>query len=716
MSSYRIGIDVGGTFTDFVVYDVAARDISTFKVPTTPDDPSRGILTGLGQLPFDKSAIENISHGTTTATNLLIERKGSNAAFLVTEGHRDTLDVRRANRQELYDAQWTPPPPLVPRRNRLEIKERLTWDGGVALPLDEAQVEDVIETLKAREIEAVAICFMHSYQHPAHELRVKEMVQAALPDAFVTASYETSQEFREFERGSTVAANAFVGPKVRAYLNNLEGSLKSEGITAGVAIMQSNGGICTIEEAAQLPIKLARSGPAGGAMALQKLAELTEVPDLVGIDIGGTSADVSVIVDGRPRWASPLLVEWGMPLLFPSVDVVSIGAGGGSIAWIDEGGALQMGPHSAGAVPGPACYGQGGTEPTSTDAQLTLGRISGGLLGGDMKLDPAQATEAIAERIAGPLGMTVPDAAEGMLKILDSAMLQAIRFVTLEKGYDPRRFTLVGLGGAGPLHVVDLARELGMTTAIVPTNPGVLSAEGMLSVDMVQDRSRTVLLRRRAVDNDTLSETLNELSASIATAFARQGIAASEIRYEYFLDLQYYGQVYSLAVPLQQMAEALGPREEEAESSQDIRLSEEGVLSVPLAASSDGSISVTDDMMAGATETFHHEHQREYGHADQDQEVQIVHARVFGRVDVSKPEFEPADSSPPSPDAALTGSRTVVFDGASIETGIYDRSLLKAGNEIAGPAIIEESVSTTVLPPDSSLRVDAYGNLRIALQ
>ena len=714
MGSYRIGIDVGGTFTDFVVYDVAAREIATFKVPTTPEDPSQGILAGLGKLDIEMSAIKDIAHGTTTATNLLIERKGSNAAILVTEGFRDVLEIRRANRKELYDAQWVPPPPLIPRRNRLEVKERLFWNGEVALPLDEVQLADVIETLKVRDIEAVAICLLHSYQHPKHELRVKELVQKALPDAFVTASSETSQEFREFERSSTVAANAFVGPKVKRYLDNLDASLKKSGVSAGVAIMQSNGGICTVEEAAQLPVKLARSGPAGGAMALQQLAASIEVPDLVGIDIGGTSADVSVIVDGRPRWASPLFVEWGVPLLFPSVDVVSIGAGGGSIAWIDEGGALQIGPQSAGAVPGPACYGMGGEEPTATDAHLVLGQLSSErFLDGSMHIDPVLAQQAISRRVAEPMGMSLTEAAEGMLKILDSAMLQAIRFVTLEKGYDPRRFALAGLGGAGPLHVVELARQLGISTAIVPLNPGVLSAVGMLSVDMVQDRSRTVLRRRRAVDNEKLSNTLNDLRASIEAAFARQGVPAEAIRYEYFLDMQYYGQVFSLSVQLSQMGAALRSKPEA--SAQDIRLSEEGVLSVPLAVSSSEPISITEPVMAEATETFHKEHRREYGHADADQEVQIVHARAFGRVEVEKPEFVPASTTAASPSEALVGRRPVVFEGTEIETDIYDRNRLSAGNRIAGPAIIEESVSTTVLPRDSSLEVDPYGNLLITL-
>ncbi|MCD9622780.1 hydantoinase/oxoprolinase family protein [Rhabdothermincola salaria] len=709
MSRYRIGVDVGGTFTDFVLYDTATAETTTLKVPTTPDDPSIGIIEGIEKLGVPLAEVDGIAHGTTTATNALIERGGAKTAVLVTEGHRDTLEMRRCNREELYDAQWYPPAPLVPRRHRLELKERLFWDGEVAQPLDEEHLRDVIETLQAREIESVAICLMHSYQHPAHEQRVKELVQAALPDAFVTASHECSQEFREFERGSTVAANAFVGPKVRTYMRNLERGLGDAGLTADVAIMQSNGGVCSIDEAASLPVKLARSGPAGGAMALQTLSSLTGIGQLVGIDIGGTSADVSVIVDGTPRWTSPLTVEWGLPLLLPSVDVISIGAGGGSLAWIDEGGVLHMGPQSAGARPGPACYGKGGVRPTSTDAHVVLGRVAADrFLDGEMTIDAELAEEAIATYVAEPMGMSVEEAAAGMVRILDTTMLQAIRFVTVEKGYDPRTFALVGFGGGGPLHVVDLARELGMARAIVPAAPGVLSAWGMLTVDMVQDRSRTVLRRRKAVENDALSDTFAELKDSIAESFHRQGVEDAAITYEYFVDMQYYGQAYSMAVGLSDLTERLdGPGHD------DIRVSEEGVLSVPLALDPDARPTVTDEVLAEATGHFHDEHAREYGHADPDQEVQFVHARVFGRASVAQLALEPGELVGPDPSAARVGARSMLFDGVRQNTAVYDRSRLRPGNEIVGPGVVEEASSATVLPPGSSATVDPFGNLLI---
>jgi N-methylhydantoinase A len=691
MSRYRIGIDVGGTFTDFVVYDRTSAETTTLKVPTTPADPSIGIAEGLDRLGIALSEVAGIAHGTTTATNALIERRGAKTAFLTTQGHRDTLEIRRNNRQELYDAQWQPPEPLVPRRHRLEVPERLFWDGQVALELDEDRVRDLCETLRAREIEAVAICFLHAYQHPRHEQRVKELVQEALPDAFVTVSSELSQEFREFERGSTVAANAFVGPRVKQYMTNLRDRMTERGLQGDVAIMQSNGGVCTIDEAAQFPAKLARSGPAGGAMALERLAELTGIRNLVGIDIGGTSADVAMIVDGRTRWASPLQVEWGMPLLFPSVDVVSIGAGGGSIAWIDDGGSLHMGPQSAGADPGPVAYGNGGTEPTSTDAHLVLGRASAdAFIGGAMSLDIGLAKEAIRTRVAEPLGLELHEAAEGMLRILDHNMLQAVRLVTVEKGYDPRDFALVGLGGGGPLHVVELARELGMAQAIIPTAPGVLSAWGMLTVDMVQDRSRTVLKRRRAVDNAVLGGTLEELRADIATAFERQGVDPGTVSYEYVLDMQYYGQVFSLPITLEVAASGNG--------------------------SQPGPEHLDDATLTAAEDRFHAEHEREYGHSDRSQEVQIVHARVFGRAVVDKPEIKPGEMSGPDPATAVAGHRDVRFSGEAVRTAIYDRGRLRPGMELEGPAIVNELSSTTVLPPGSRGTVDRFQNIVIETQ
>ncbi len=705
---YRIGIDVGGTFTDFVLYDTESGDIRTLKVPTTPKDPTSAMMVGISRLAIDASEISGATHGTTIGTNALIARKGARTALLTTEGFRDTLEIRRSNRQELFSAHWVQPEPLIARRNRLEIRERLYWNGDVAVALDEDQVRDVAETLRAREIEAVAISFLHAYQHPVHEERAKELVSAALPEAFVTTSNECSQEFREFERTSTVAANALLGPKMYRYLQDLGSRLHEAGMIADVAIMQSNGGTCTVEEAASLPVKLARSGPAAGAMALETIAQLTGYKQLVGIDIGGTSADVSVVVDGRPRWTSPLRIDWGTPLLITSVDVVSIGAGGGAVAWIDAGGALHMGPESAGAEPGPACYGRGGTRPTATDAHMVLGHLSADGLAAAVGFDlqPELAYRAIENEVAIPLGLSVEEAAAGMLRILNNSMLQAIHFLTLERGYDPRDFALVAFGGCGPLHAVDLARDLGMSTAIVPVLPGVLSAWGMLTVDMVQDRSQTILRRRQAIKNDELSVTLSHLRSYIEDAFQRQGVDGSAVEFEYFLDMQYYGQTYSLAVGLDELASRA-----DSEASEDIRLSEEGLISVPIDIPSGHDAIVTDDVMGRAVETFHREHKREYGHADPNQEIQIVHAREFGRAKVGRPAIGSEDLRDHDPSTALLNERDVQFDGGPRTSQVYERERLRPGNQIHGPAVVQEASSTMVIPPDATARVDQFGNL-----
>lgn len=710
MLPYRLGIDVGGTFTDFVLYNGKTGDVQIMKVSTTPQDQSKAVMEGISKLGIPLSDVESIAHGTTTGTNALIELKGAKIALLVTEGFRDFLEIRRANRQELYDAQWVPPKSLVPRYNRLEVKERLYWDGQVFIPLDEEQVKDIIETLKAREIESVAISFIHAFQSGVHELRCKELIQEAMPDAYISCSSEVSQEIREFERGSTTAANAFIGPIMERYLGNLEKALGEAGYSKDVIVMQSNGGVFTSQEARSLPAKTLRSGPAGGAMALAGLAEMTGIDNLVGIDIGGTSADVSLLWAGKPRWISPLMVEWGLPVLFPSIDIVSIGAGGGSIGWIDQAGALHVGPQSAGADPGPACYGQGGTEPTSTDAQLVLGRISAeGFLGGAMTVKPEPAEKAIKEKVADHLGMTVPEAAIGMLEIMTNNMLQAIRFVTVEKGYDPRDFALVGFGGGGPMYAADLAKSLGMKKAVVPFSPGVFSAWGLLLVDLLHDGSKTILKRRSAVTLEELDAIFDELRDKTYRSFMREGVDPQEVELEHYLDLQYYGQVYSLPVALTDLAGKVG-----SERESDVRIAEEGIITVPLGVEKGEQFRLSDKIIDDAVEVFHKEHLREYGHSDPEMEIQIVHARVFGRYKVEKPKVSPQQRAKSSdPASAQKGERDVRFGGETLKTKVYERNDLKAGHKLEGPAIVEEVDSTVIVPPGMTAEIDDYLNIVI---
>jgi N-methylhydantoinase A len=703
MSRYCLAVDVGGTFTDFVLYDKEVRALQILKVPTTPRDQSIAFIEGIEQLAAPLREFVLIAHGTTTGTNALIERRGANTALLATEGFRDLLEIRRANRQELYDCQWLPPPPLIPRYNRFEIRERLYWDGTEYTPLDEEQALDVIETLRVRGIESVAIAFIHAFADNRHELRCKELIKEALPGVYVCTSGEISQEIREFERTSTASANAFIGPIMDRYLANLELALQERGYDRDVIVMQSTGGVCTSQEARSVPAKTLRSGPAGGAMALAGLSELIGIRNLVGIDIGGTSADVSLLWDGKPRWTSPLSVEWGLPILFPSVDIVSIGAGGGSIAWIDPAGAPHVGPQSAGAEPGPACYGLGGTEPTSTDAQLVLGRLSPqAFAGGAMTVHPELAHKAIESQIAQPLVMTVSEAASGILDIMNNNMLQAIRFVTVEKGYDPRDFALVGFGGGGPMHVAELAKNLGMTRAIVPVSPGVFSAWGLLLVDLLHDATKTVLKRRSGLSLEELDGVFANLRSSVYESFSREGISPDDVDVEHYLDLQYYGQVYSLSIPLGDLASRV-----DSERQQDIRIAEDGLISVPLVMDKNLGFRFTEQVMDAAVDVFHKEHLREYGHSDPQMDIQIVHARVFGRSPVEKPEMR---ALPPRSriklDKALKEVRPAYFGGEMADTKVFDRSLLQRGHRIAGPAILEGSDSTVLIPPGMSASID----------
>jgi N-methylhydantoinase A len=673
-------------------------------------------MNGIQRLGVEISEIADFIHGTTIATNILLERNGADVAFLTTVGHRDTLEIRRGNREEVYSVKWTPPKPLVQRRHRLEVSARMLWNGEVVDELDVEEIDDIIETLRVRKIDAVAVCLLHSYANPEHEIAIKKRIQEKLPNVFVSISSELTQEFREFERGSTVAANAYVLPKVARYLGDLSSRMSNGGLDNEASIMQSNGGVCSIDDASVSPVKLARSGPAGGAMALESVSRLIGSKGIVGLDAGGTSADISVVADGHVRWASPLIVEWGLPLLLPSVDVVSIGAGGGSIGWVDEGSVLHMGPKSAGAFPGPACYGRGGQEATSTDAQVVLGRISDGqFLDGRMTIDASAATEAIERRIAKPLGMSVTEAAQGMLTVLDNIMLGAVRLLTVEKGHDVREFTLAGFGGFGPLHVASLARDLGMKQAIVPASPSVFSAWGMLTVDKKQDRSRTILRRRSSIENQELTAILREQKQSIVDSYASSGHSESEIDFHYYVDLQYYGQTFSLPVPLMQVAETTRSVGDVRDAGKaDFRPSEDAIISVELDELSAGDLEVTSAVLDNAETRFHDQHRREYGHSDEGAEVQIVHVRVFGSVPVEmiKPAMRVRVSS--SVSDAIIGLQDVYFDGEIVTTTIVDRTKLYPGHHISGPALIKEPFTCTVVPPGTSVEVDDFENLLIS--
>lgn len=686
LAKYRVAVDVGGTFTDCVVFNEVSGDTHFLKVPSTPQDQSLGVLHGIANLGIAIADIEALSHGTTVATNALIERKGPIIALLATRGFRDSLEIRRGNRQELYDVQWAPPPALIPRRNRFEIRERLLWDGSVYEPLDEGELLDRADVLRERGVEAIAIVYIHSFANDIHEKRTKELLGQQLPGVLICTSSEVCGEIREFERASTTCANAFVGPSIDRYLGNLESGLHARGYKKDVAVMQSNGGVCTSKEARTLPVKVVRSGPAAGAMALAGLSQAIDVPNLVGIDIGGTSADVSIVWEGKPRWTSPTFVEWGLPILFPSIDVMSIGAGGGSIAWIDRGGALHVGPESAGADPGPACYGQGGTEPTSTDAQLLLGRLAPEAFAGGIRVEPRLAHEAIKKRIAEPMGIDVVEAARGIVEVITNNMLQAIRLVTVERGHDPRDFSLVGFGGGGALYAADLARHLEIGTAIIPFAAGVFSAWGLLTVDWAHDASRTILKKRSIINLAELETVFRSLRVAVCESFVNEGIRLLDVQLNHHLDIQYYGQIHAISVAFGETTNA-----------------------------SDVDLALSEADLDKAIDNFHKEHLKEYGHCDLNAEVEIVHLRVFGESTIPKPSPKQQTSSSNALDrGAFVGERNVAFDGRSVTTNIYRKSLLALGNVIEGPAIVEDiGDSTVVLPPASKAEVDPFLNIVI---
>ena len=504
--TYRLGVDVGGTFTDLVLHEVESNRLEFAKTPSTPADQSEGVTTGalqlVNRLGISPQAIAFFIHGTTVATNTLLERKGARTALIVTRGFRDVLQIGRQDRPDLYDWTIRRTEPIVPRRLRFEVTERVLHTGEVIEPVSDADVAGIVRRLEEEQVEAVAVCLLHSYAHPAHERQVGEAIRKALPDITLSISSEVAPEFKEYERMSTASINAFVAPVMERYLRSLQAGIEAQGIDSDLHIMQSNGGTMSADAAVEKPVHTILSGPAAGVIGSVGLAAQAGELNTISVDMGGTSFDISLCYQGEVRRTQDSEID-RLPIKVPMVDIHTLGAGGGSIAWIDPGGALRVGPHSAGAAPGPACYGQGGAEPTVTDANLLLGRLSpDAFLGGLMKLDIGLARDAVRDRIAEPLGLGIEEAAEGIVRVVNAGMIKGIRVVSVAKGYDPREFTLVTFGGAGPLHAAELASELNIPKVLVPIAPGVTSALGLLMADLRHDLVRNgpaVLSRGKAL-------------------------------------------------------------------------------------------------------------------------------------------------------------------------------------------------------------------------
>ena len=678
MSRYFVGVDIGGTFTDVIAVDSSTGDITVRKVPSTPPTFVEGILDGLDKLPFELNDIDLFVHGSTIGTNAIIERRGAPTALLTTEGFRDVLLCARATRPDVYDLHWRPGPPLALRRNVFEVTERVDYLGRVVAEIDLDTVREAAKRIKARGIQAVAICFINSFVNPEHERAARDVIVEECPDVHVSISYEVFPEIREFERTSTAVVNAYIAPVTEQYMKRLSKGLGERNMDTDLLIVHSGGGIMSQELTRQLPARTCYSGPAGGVMGGAYVGDLAGVKNVITMDMGGTSCDVALIADGAPLVKPGLHIEHNIPVSFPSIDIQTIGAGGGSIAWIDPGGILKCGPASAGAVPGPACYDRGGEEPTTTDAHCVLGRLGEtGLLGGELKLDVKKAREAIQSRIADPYGWSVEEAAEAILKVANANMIHAIRLVSVEQGYDPREFALLSFGGAGALHAAELAVELGIPNVIFPRYPGLASAFGMLHVDLKHDLIRPVFQRQSQLDVARINQTLSELEEEARSLLVREGIDPLAIRMQRQFDLKYFPQSSYLTLP--------GP---------------------------DGELD--DGQMEALIESYIETHEKEFGYSmpREKVEVEIGHVRLTAEGPIGKPQLKRREKGE-STGSPRAGQVYFSSSGDWVPTQIYDRERLGVGVSVEGPAVIEQFDSTCLIPLGATATVDEYENLLV---
>ena len=680
----RAAVDIGGTFTDVVVFDEAKGSLSLAKALSTPAELARGVEDGLNKAAVPLDQVLSLIHGSTIVVNAIIERHGAKTALVTTKGFRDVYEIGRINRPESFNPRFRKHRPLVPRENIFEVTERMLADGSVRTPLDEREAREVAAIIREEGFEAVAVLFLHSYRAPDHEIRMCEILRKTDPNLYVSASHELSREYREYERTSTVVANAYVGPKVSQYLGDLERRLRRNKFAGNLLIMQSNGGLSDVEVARRQCVQMMESGPAGGVVGTMALCELLDLDAAIAFDMGGTTAKASVIRRGAPSLSPDYFVggyNEGLAIRIPVLDIVEVGTGGGSIAWLDEGGGLHVGPRSAGAEPGPASYARGGTEPTVTDANCILGRLSPErFLGGEMRLDLKAAKTALRERLAQPLAVPLERAASGMLQVATSAMANAVRHVTLERGLDPRDFTLVAYGGGGPLHAASVAKELSIRTIIIPYAPGHFSALGMLMADLRRDYVQTLFARMDDLEMFELEDQFKNLEAEGRRVLEGSGIPTDRIVFERAADMRYVGQEHAVAVRL---PANVGDERARAEIKR----------------------------------LFDDAHEQRYSHSAPEESADIVSLRIsaIGRLGKPQlPKIPQGEAAPPK--AALCGTRSVIFEGSgSLEAAVFDRTQLLQGNVIHGPSIIEEMASTTVVEPGDTVTVNAFGHLVMQL-
>lgn len=674
MTDLRVAVDVGGTFTDVCIFDDADKTMRVTKVPSTPDDPMRAVIGGVERGEIDLNSVSLFSHGTTVATNALITRRFPKAALVTTKGFRDVIEIRDGTKDELWDAYKDVSGPYIRRRDRFEVTERVDYSGRVVETLNEDEARELARLLKKRGTTTVAVCFINAFANAENEVRMREILQEEMPEAAVSTSAEILPEIFEHDRFNTTVSNAVLGPLVAGYVERLDTQLKDDGYDGDLLLLHSGGGSMTPAMVKRFPVRLAASGIAAGAIAAKHVAEQCGYDNAVGLDMGGTSTDISLIADGELRVTKEWEVEYGHPIVFPSIEVLTIGAGGGSLAHIDIAGSLRNGPQSAGADPGPACYDQGGTEPTNTDANLLLGRLGTDLAGGAMTLRRDLAEKAVVETIAEPLGLEPAEAAESIVDVANANMADAVRLVSIRRGLDPRDFALLAFGGAGALHGAEVARELGIPTVVVPPNPGVTSALGCLLVDIQHDLSTMYTAVASTADSDDLEQQFAALESTAAERLRHEGVAEADTELKRGISMRYQGQWRSLQVPM-----GTGP-----------------------------------DALTEAVRTFHEEHERQFAFRQDDNPVEIyqLHLKALGKT--PKPAFTPAEadgSALPDP----VERREVYFDGQWHHTPVYDRDALRPEMELAGPAIINQLDSTTVVPPNTTAVIDEWLNIRIHL-
>jgi N-methylhydantoinase A len=674
LPNLRVAVDIGGTFTDICILDQETGAIQIAKTSSTPD-PIHGVMKGLAEARVDLTDVVLFSHGTTVATNALITRRLPRTAMVCTQGFRDVIEIRRANKDDIWDIYKDVAPPYVPRRDRLTVAERVDAAGKVVTPLDVAGAREIARILKKRGVAAVAVCFMNAYANPANEQQMKSILAEALPDVPVSISSEILPEIFEHERFSTTVVNAALSPVVVNYTTNLGAQLEDAGYKNDLLLLHTGGGVMTPKGVKEFAGRLAGSGIAAGAIASRHIAAQCGFPNSIGLDMGGTSCDVSLAYEGQSRVTKDWFVEFGYPIRFPSIEVLTIGAGGGSLAWIDEAGGLRNGPQSAGANPGPACYGNGNTVPTNTDANVTLGRLGTNLAGGSIRLNAEMACQAVRTGVAEPFKLGLEEAADAIIRVANANMADAVRLISISRGYDPRDFALVAFGGAGALHGADIARELSIPAVIVPPHPGITSAMGCLLVDVQHDLATSYLKPAVEADPAAIEAAFKALEHEAAERLAHESVATKDVVMQRTVDMMYQGQWRSLAVP------ALSP--------------------------------IAD--LAPLVEAFHQHHEREYNFRRDDTPVGLfrLNLKAVGVV----PKAELAKTTPSGAPAKPTLHRRVWFvETGGADTPVYRRPDLAAGAAFKGPAIVEQVDSTIVVPPGFTAKVDGWLNIILRLE